>query len=136
MDKWSTSLMDAQAGDDFLYDMLFQPQYDVHYVEGQLFGGLMLPLLKLNKFDVYVYGYGYNISSLVLYIQQYGIEVKGIIDQNLEKTKIKRYDGVPIMHASQIGQLSDPDNVFELLEFIIQRDLTYKKLLRSFIVSE
>lgn len=115
MDMWSNSLMEVQIGDDFLHDMLFHPQYDVHYVESQLFGGLMLPLLKLNKFDVYVYGYGYNISSLLLYIQQYGIEVKGVIDQDLEKAKIKRYDGVPIIHVSQLSQLSKPDNVFVVI---------------------
>lgn len=115
MDMWSNSLMEAQVGDDFLYDMLFHPQYEVHYVEGQLFGGAILPLLKLNKFDVYVYGYGYNISSLLLYIQQYGIEVKGVIDQNIEKTKIKRYDGVPIIHASQAEQFLSPENVFVII---------------------
>ena len=115
MDKWSNSLMNAQVGNDFLHDMLFQPQYDVHYVEGQQFGGVMLPLLKLNKFDVYVYGYGYNISSLLLYIQQYGIEVKGVIDQNSEKAKIKRYDDVPIIHVSQIGQIPNPQNVFVVI---------------------
>lgn len=115
MDMWSNSMMDVQVEDEFLYDMLFRPQYGVHYIEGQLFGGLMLPLLKLNKFDVYVYGYGYNISSLLLYIQQYGIEVKGVIDQNLEKIKIKRYDGVPIIHVSQISQQPNLDNVFAII---------------------
>lgn len=112
MDKWSNSLMSAQVENDFLYDMLFHPQYGVHWVEGQLFGGIVLPLLKMSKFDVYVYGYGYNISSLLLYIQQYGIEVKGVIDQSLEKTKIKRYDGVPIIHVSHIGQLPKLNNIF------------------------
>lgn len=34
MDMWSNSLMDAQVGDDFLYDMLFHPSYGMHYVEG------------------------------------------------------------------------------------------------------
>ncbi len=115
MDMWSNSLMDARTGDEFLYDMLFYPQYEVHYVEGRQFGGVVLPLLKLNRFDVYVYGYGYNISSLLLYIQQYGIEVKGIIDQDIEKTKIKRYDEVPIIHVSQISQFPSPDNVYVVI---------------------
>lgn len=134
MDLWSTSLLDAQIGDNFLYDMLFRPQYGVHYVESQLFGGLMLPLLKLNKFDVYVYGYGYNISSLLLYVQQYGIEVKGVIDQNLGKTTIKRYDGVPIIHVSQVDQFPSPDNILVIIVFITQRDLIYKKLLKNFMM--
>lgn len=115
MDMWSNSLMSAKVGSDFLYDMLFHPQYDVHYVEGQQYGGMVLPLLKLNKFDVYVYGYGYNISSLLLYIQQYGIEVKGVIDQDFEKTKIRRYDGVPILHVSQTGQIPNLSNVFVVI---------------------
>lgn len=112
---WSNSLMDAQVGDDFLYDMLFHPSYGMHYVEGQQFGGIMLPLLKLNQFDVYVYGYGHNISSLLLYIQQYGIEVKGVIDQNKEKATIKRYDGVSIIHVSQIDQIQNTNNVFVVI---------------------
>jgi len=115
MDKWSNSLLGAQIGNDFLYNILFYPEYDVHNVEGQIFGGVVLPLIKLSKFDVYVYGYGYNISTLLLYIQQYGIKVEGIIDQNFEKTKIKRYDGVPIIHVSQIDQISNPSNTFVVI---------------------
>ena len=116
MDAWLKSLTNAQGGDEnYLYDMLFHPQYGIHYVEGQYFGGLVLPTLKLNKFDVYVYGYGYKISSLLLYIQQYGIEVKGVIDRDPEKAKIKRYDGVPIIHISQINLIPNPENIFVVI---------------------
>lgn len=76
--------------------------------------GVILPLIKLKRQDVYIYGDAKEISGLILFLWQNEIQVKGIINPNLQK-EIERAEGIKVFPSSYLDQLSELENVFVII---------------------
>lgn len=98
-----------------LHDVLFTAHYENCGVEAMEFGGITIPLIQMNGYSVYIYGYVKRVSALILYLERFKIKVCGIIDRNMEKTKIQRADGIPILHITQLDKIPDPQNTFVII---------------------
>lgn len=70
--------------------------------DGLTIGGIICPLIKLNKWDVLVYGGGSDIHAIVLYFLNLGIHVKAILDCDPEKDGKMIFDEVPVINPYNI----------------------------------
>lgn len=115
IDRVNRKSLEPGVGDDLIYDVLYRPKWEHNSGETMELGGIIIPLIKMNHYTTYIYACEGDVSSLILYLHENGIEVKGIIDRNLSKTIIRRWDGIPIIHISQMDRIPNIENVFVII---------------------
>lgn len=104
-----------RGGKDPLYELLFHSKFESPVSETLQFSGIIIPLIQMNQWSVYIYGYEQHVSTLITFMKQLDIQIEGIIDRNIEKTKIKRWDDIPVIHISQLDRIKNPKNVFVVI---------------------
>ncbi len=119
--------------DESLHDVLFTPHYENCGVEAMAFGGITIPLIQMNGYSVYIYGYVKCVSAVILFLEQFKIKVCGIIDRNMEKTKIQRADGIPILHITQLDKIPDPQNAFVIIDVYQPSGVEVSKIINPLI---
>ena len=62
-------------------------------------GGVILPLVKLKKYDLYLWGIGDNFDSILSCFAANDVSIKGIISTYKEKT----YNGVPVILPDELN---------------------------------
>ena len=86
-----------------------------HFVECTIIGGVICPLVRMEKYDVYLYGANKTADNCVLFFYDQGIRVKGIIDQDERKKGTFAYNDVPYIHTSQMQSIENPGNAFVII---------------------
>jgi hypothetical protein len=81
-----------------------------HNIEEVNLGGIIIPLVKMNNYDLYVYGAGDDIEKVIMYFNTYGVEVKGIFDVDKRKAGISIL-GTPIIEPN-LERKFDPKKTF------------------------
>lgn len=101
-----------------LRDIVFNAKRERIFTEGTIIGGIICPLIKINKWDVYIYGGGKDISSIILFFWNLGIDVKGILDCDLKKTGKMILDKVPIIYPYKISEQFDSERTFVIVNTV------------------
>lgn len=89
------------------------------YVEEKTLGGIIIPLIKMMKYDVFIYGCGGGIFPIVLYLRNNNIKITAIIDK--DEAKVGKYilDSIPIIHSSDfINHVTRPKETFVLINTV------------------
>ena len=61
-----------------LRDIIFSTKRERIFTDGMTIGGIICPLIKMQQWDVYIYGGGVDISSIVMYFWTLGIYIRGM----------------------------------------------------------
>lgn len=85
-----------------LREIIFGNRRERVYTDETNFGGIICPLIKMNGWEVYIYGGGQHIEAVVLYLWNLGIEVNGILDCDSGKEGKTVLDKVPILNPNKI----------------------------------
>lgn len=97
--------------------------------ESTTIGGIICPLIKLQKWDVYIYG-GVEISPIILWFWNLGIDIKGILDYDPQKEGKMALDKVPIIMPEKIVDKFDPQKTFVIVNIESYHEILclFKKL--------
>lgn len=113
-----------------LKEVVFGTRRERVYTEGQDMGGIICPLIKMNHWDVFIYGGGQHIEALVMYLWSLKIEIKGILDCDINKAGKKVLDQVPIINPSKITQKYNPDKTFVIINTIYFRGIEQYEIMK------
>lgn len=75
---------------------------DRQFVEGSTLGGILCPTIRIGKYSTYLYGIGAGADLYISWFSNQNIEIKGIIDKDINK-KGKKILGVPYIHTSDLN---------------------------------
>lgn len=106
-----------------LREIIFGTKRERIFVEGMELGGVVCPLIKMNAWDVYIYGGGKHIEALILFLWSLGIEIKGIIDCDRNKEGKKVLDKVCYIYPYHVIQKYNSDRTFALINTIYFRGI-------------
>lgn len=98
-----------------LKEIIYGTRRERIYTESTTIGGIICPLIKMNAWEVYIYGGGAHIEAVVLYLWNLGIEVKGIFDCDPDKEGKNVLDKVPVIYPYRGMQKHDPDKTFAIV---------------------
>lgn len=97
-----------------LRQIVFSKTRDICCVEQTQIGGIIIPLIKMKNYDVYIYGAGKDISSILLYFWTASIQIKGIIDCDKNKSGKYVLNEVPIIHPNEMS-ICNQDNTIAII---------------------
>lgn len=101
-----------------LKDIVFNPQRERIVTDGLTIGGIICPLIKMNHWDVFIYGAGEDISSIILYLWSLEIEVKGVFDCDIEKEGKKILDCVSVIYPYNVVKKFNSEKTFVLINTV------------------
>ena len=101
-----------------LRDIIFSTKRERIFTDGMTIGGIICPLIKMQQWDVYIYGGGVDISSIVMYFWNLGIDIKGILDSDPNKAGKMILDKVPILYPKNCQKHFDPEKTFVIINTI------------------
>lgn len=84
---------------------------EVTSVETLELGGVIFPLIKLLKYDLYLCGIGVHFDAILSYLKSNDMFVKGIIDPDREESF---YDGIPVMLPDELNK-QDVQRMFVII---------------------
>lgn len=107
---------------------------DRHFTECTTIGGVIIPLIKMQKLDLYLYGVSSSAFNFVLFFQDQGVQVKGLIDQDEKKKGLVISGGVPYIHISEISdKIKNPENAFVVIGARSFKGMDQVKILQNLI---
>lgn len=106
-----------------LNDIVFNTKRGRAFTDGTTIGGIICPLIKMRKWDVYIYGGGTDISTVVLYFWNLGIDIKGIIDLDPNKDGKRVLEKIPIISPSKISKKFNSEKTFVIINTIYFRGI-------------
>lgn len=98
-----------------LREIIYGNQRERIFTDGTEIGGIICPLIKMNNWEVYIYGGGEYIEAVVLYLWNLGIEVKGILDCDVQKEGKKVLDKVIYINPMKIREKYNSENTFAII---------------------
>lgn len=113
-----------------LRDIIYGIKRERVFTESTTIGGIICPLIKIKQFDVYIYGGGIDVSSVILYLWNLGIDIEGIIDSDPDKHGKKVLGKVPIILPNKITKKFDPE-----ITFVIINTACFKGIEQNEIIS-
>lgn len=113
-----------------LREIVFGMRRERIIVDGMELGGVICPLIKMNGWNVYIYGGGKHIEALILFLWNLGIEVKGILDCDKNKEGKKVLDKVHYIYPYHISSKFNPDNTFALINTVYFRGIEQYEIVR------
>ena len=117
------------TGNNALRDIIYGIKRERVYVEGTTVGGIICPLIKIKQYDVYIYGAGTDISSVVLYFWNLGIEIKGIMDCDPDKDGGMVLDKVPVRLPDKMAEKFDTEKTFVIINTIYFRGIEQNEII-------
>lgn len=112
-----------------LKDVIYSNKRERIYTESTTIGGIICPLIKMEDWDVYIYGAGTDISSVVSYFLNLGIDIKGILDSDPRKDGEKILDKVPVMFPPKITEKFDSEKTFVIINTIYFKGIEQYEIL-------
>lgn len=98
-----------------LESIIFGKKRERILTEGTEIGGIICPLIKMNRWDVFIYGGGIDVSAIILYFLNLGIHIKGILDCDPQKDGKIILDEVPIMNPNKISVSFTPEKTIVII---------------------
>ncbi len=98
-----------------LKDVIFGKKRRRILTEGMTLGGIICPLIQMNKWDVVIYGGGPDIHAIVLYFLNLGIHVKGILDCDPAKNGTVILGEVPVINPYKIVESFDSEKTIAII---------------------
>lgn len=112
-----------------LREIVLQLSREDYGVECTEVGGMLLPLCKIMKYDVYIYGCGENITPLIGYFINSDVNFLGIIDKDKKKAGQKILDLVPIIHTDEfIANCKRPEETFVFINTVFFEGITQMEI--------
>ena len=97
----------------------------------------MIPIIKINKYDVYIYGCGEDVDSLINYLIYNGISPKAIFDQNILKAENSFLGNTKVVHTARIKEVIDyPEKSFVLINIQNLSGMDYMVILKNLYESD
>ncbi len=86
-----------------LHNAIFEKKRERVFVEEMKIGGVIIPIIRLLHYNVYVYGYDEDILSLLIYLENNGINIRAVIVPD-EQYSIcnKIIDTIPVISVSMM----------------------------------
>ena len=105
-----------------------------HFIECTTVGGIIAPLIRMNHYDCYVYGAGRAAENILLFFADQGVQIKGIIDQDITKKSKKLSFGCKYIHTSEIkDKIPDPSRSFCIINNTVFRGMNKVLILQTLI---
>ncbi len=102
-----------------LREIVFGEEREKRYVEGTVLGGIICPIIKINGYEVYIYGCSGGILPFVLWLKNNGVEVKAVFDKNKEKAGQYILNGIPVIHCDDMHNIiRNPENSFIIINVV------------------
>lgn len=101
-----------------LEDIIYGVERERVFTDGTTIGGIVCPLIRMNDWDVYIYGGGQHIEAVVSYLWNLGIEIKGIFDSDINKNGKKVLDKIPIIFPYKVKQKYNSERTFVIINTI------------------
>ncbi len=111
-----------------LKEIVFEAKRETYCVEETMIGGIIIPLIKIYSYDVYIYGGGKDISSIISYCWACGIEIKGILDNDRKKSGKLILDKVPVIFPDEL-HACDSSKTFALINTIYFAGLEQQRIM-------
>ena len=86
-----------------------------HGVEGMILGSIIIPIIHMNNYECYLYGGADWVDSLIIYLKEYKVEVKAIIDADDSKLTITAACGVCYQSVKSLLDIKKPDKTFVII---------------------
>ena len=119
---------------NYLEELIDVNHRDRSFVECTTIGGVIVPLVKMEKLDLYLYGVASTASNCALFFEEQGVRVKGIIDQDESKKDKKTSFDVPYIHTSEIkDKISNPKQAFVVIVTRYFHGMDQVKILKTLI---
>lgn len=106
-----------------IHDIVLNTKKARAFTDGTTIGGIICPLIKMRKRDVYIYGGGTDISSVILYFWNLGIDIKGIIDSDPDKDGKKVLEKIPIIYPNKISEKFNTEKTFVIINTVYFRGI-------------
>ena len=90
-----------------LYSIIKSGIRERRYVEETTIGGIIVPLIKMNESTVYIYGGGNDIESVILFFKYLDVDIKGVIDSDINKRGKTILNKVPYLHIDDLSHIID-----------------------------
>lgn len=110
-------------------DIVFGIKRERIVIEGLTIGGIICPLIKMNQWDVFLYGAGEEISSVILYLWNLGVDIKGIFDCDMQKEGKKILGCVPVIFPYHVTKKYDEKKTFVLINTIFFEEIEQSEIL-------
>lgn len=98
-----------------LRDIIYGEKRERIFTESTTIGGIICPLMKITGWDVYIYGAGIDVSCIVSYFLNLGIDIKGVLDADPEKDGKLILDKVPVIFPKKISEKFDSEKTFVII---------------------
>ena len=119
---------------NYLKDMIDTNFRDRSFVECTTIGGVIVPLIKMENLDLYLYGAASTASNCALFFEEQEVRVKGIIDQDEKKNGVTTSFGIPYIHTSKIHEkIKYPERAFVVIVTRYFRGMDQVKILQTLI---
>ena len=87
-------------------DVFFEPFFSWTYSEAIELGGVVIPLIKINEYNVIVWGYGENDGLPILaYLLAHGIKPQAVVDADPTKAGKELIEGIHCRHISELKEI-------------------------------
>lgn len=115
-----------------LEDIIFGKHRRRILTEGMTVGGIICPLIKLNQWDVLIYGGGEDVSAIVLYFLNLGIRIKAIFDCDAKKDGSMILGEVPVLNPYKITEPFDSEKTIVIVNTWYFKEIEQYEILSLF----
>lgn len=113
-----------------LREIVFGGKREKRYVEGTVLGGIICPVIKINRYEAYIYGCSGGILPFILWLENNGVEVKAVFDKNKEKSGQYISDEIPVIHCDEMNIIiKNPENAFMLINVVPFTGITQMEII-------
>jgi len=101
-DTWKNQFIDVSEQSYRLEQILESEQIERKYIECTTIGGIIAPIILMNKYKVYIYGGSDGVELVYEYLMYLGCDIKGIIDQDYNKRNNKVLNKIPYLLPKEL----------------------------------
>ncbi len=113
-------------------DIIKNEKREKHGVEGMIIGSIIIPLIHFNNYDLYLYGGGSWVDALIIYLKEYNVRVKAIIDADESKKGMVASCGVNYIPLYEIDRINNPEKAFVIITPISLTGMEYNDIVNRF----
>lgn len=113
-----------------LREIVFGTRRERVYTDGTDIGGIICPLIKMNNWDVFIYGGGPHVEALVMYLWNMEIRVKGILDCDINKEGQYILNEVPVIYPDKLTHQYSSDKTFVIINTIYFKGIEQYEIIK------
>lgn len=121
--------MESNRNNSLIRDIVFGTRRERIVTDGLTIGGIICPLIKMHHWNVFLYGAGEEISSVILYLWNLGIEIEGVFDCDIRKEGKKILGRIPVIYPYHITERYESENTFVIINTIYFKEIEQSEIL-------